>query len=1380
MGDGDDTAFGGLGKDLIVLGDGDDTADGEEDDDRIFGEAGNDTLSGEGGDDILTAGDDDDTLDGGDGADQLFGEAGFDDLSGGAGNDVLVAGADDDTLDGGDDDDQLFGEAGNDTLSGGAGADILVAGEDDDTLDGGDDNDRLFGQGGDDELAGGVGNDQLGGGTGTDTLEGGEGDDLYVYASGDGEDTITDSAGTADVLILQGISSAQAVLESPDGNGVDLRFSASDVIHLGGSGGGLEYVQFADGVFTMQQLLGKGFKNDGTAGADFASGTGYADTITSGAGDDVVFADAGNDTLDLGDGADLADGGDGNDTITSGTGDDTAFGGSGSDTVNGGDGSDTLYGEAGSDNLAGGDGADTLAGGLDNDLLAGGIGDDTYFYARGDGVDTITENDATAGNADTLRFAADIASTQVRVGRSVDNLILTLDAAIGGGSVSISGYFTGGGAASSSGAGLVESITFGDGVTWNYTAAQAQLLNGTDGNDHIIGTTADDTLDGRGGNDTIYGRAGNDTLLGSAGFDLLVGETGNDTLDGGADGDTLGGGDGNDTLIGGSGFDQLYGDADNDVLNGGDDPDQLYGGTGSDTLNGGAASDNLYGGPGGDTYVIAAGDGNDTIDESVNSDYTVNSDIDTLRLTGVAPARATLARTNYYDLTVTLNPTDLPAGQTVRVSGHFDWRLPQRTMERIVFDDGTVWSAAYIQQQMQTGTAASDLLYGSVNADNITGLGGNDTIYGLEGNDTLNGGAGSDTLFGGAGDDTYVFNLGDGQDLVVDADGVFGGSGIDTLQFGAGITTANVTVTKAGVSDLLFTLNATDSVRLADYFGAQSYERMTFADGTVWTQDTIAQRFPINGTAGADTLTGTGAGDYLYGLAGNDTIHGGGGADVIDGGLGSDTIYGEDGDDRLIGGAGDTARANASDNLYGGNGNDVLILQGSPKVLQFAYGGAGNDIYRGGAGNNWMEDSVIGGNDLFIGTGSAYLGAGTDVIIGAGSVDGDREQTGVRGRQVILYNKGDGDETFHRMGGGGVLSIGGGALYSNLKLSRNTSFLFVAVGSQQLAFDNWYDYGGGIPANKSISTLQIVIEGTRKYDPASTDPLYHQKIQTFDFLGLVAAFDAAQAAGQRFSVADHLTQFRTGGSDTQAYGGALAYQYATTGSVDALTTAQHRAIMADPALGVSMQSIDASTTLLAAAALRTTSLVSSTDNTLSVTSDSADSADSTTTTASADTAAPAPDTAQTAPAVADAAFAPPAAAHGALPAAASDVSAAQSAPNPRIEAAAVPSIDLSAWIAPQQVPWPGAQFSIGDQTGIAQQWSVAHAAMQALPALDEKDNAARWSAPPLSFATGPAVGLSGSQAPTAFGTPPIGLVDPGAFSVRLFTGLAEGQVKLPG
>ena len=151
---------------------------GSSHDDWLLGDdAGDNYLYGGKGVDVMAGGDGDDTLNGGDGNDYLYG-AGFFGLFTNSGVDG------NDKLNGGDGDDYLWGHSGDDFLGGGAG---------------------------DDWLYGTIGNDHLEGGDGDDHLHGGGGDDKFVFADGDGQDTIygfVTGAQSEDVIDLSNHSGA--------------------------------------------------------------------------------------------------------------------------------------------------------------------------------------------------------------------------------------------------------------------------------------------------------------------------------------------------------------------------------------------------------------------------------------------------------------------------------------------------------------------------------------------------------------------------------------------------------------------------------------------------------------------------------------------------------------------------------------------------------------------------------------------------------------------------------------------------------------------------------------------------------------------------------------------------------------------------------------------------------------------------------------------------------------------------------------------------------------------------------------------------------------------------------------------------------------------
>ena len=148
------------------------------------------------------------------------------------------------------------------------------------------------------------------------------------------------------------------------------------------------------------------------SGINVLNGGDGADTLMNiGTGRNLLSGGNGNDTLvNIGSGVNLLSGGNGNDTLLNyGTGISALDGGNGNDLlINFGEAA-TLSGGAGADTLIGGDGNDVLVGGTGNDTLTGGDGADTFqvsaqlswnkgFSFNGDGVDTITDFDASEGD----------------------------------------------------------------------------------------------------------------------------------------------------------------------------------------------------------------------------------------------------------------------------------------------------------------------------------------------------------------------------------------------------------------------------------------------------------------------------------------------------------------------------------------------------------------------------------------------------------------------------------------------------------------------------------------------------------------------------------------------------------------------------------------------------------------------------------------------------------------------------------------------------------------------------------------------------------------------------------------------------------------------
>lgn len=1097
---------------------GDDEFTGSSAGEKLEGLAGNDTIHGLGGDDTLIGGAGDDMLDGGSGSDVYI-------FARGDGKDVLT---DVDATPGNTDIvrfaagisaadvvvtrdlHNLYLNVGGDRLTlanwmnGGASviervefADGTVWSEVELALAAAratELSDYLVGTSGNDGIQGLAGNDTILGGTGDDALEGGSGNDVYIYRRGDGSDTISDvdgTAGNADVVRFDASIAMSDVVLKRSGDDLYLSIAGSaDAIRLRN--------WFLDPAYRIERV-------------EFAGGGQWvlADMVAG-----LPVASDGDDVLSGTDGVDL---------------------------IAGLAGNDTLYGK-GAD--------DTLVGGQGNDILQGGAGSDVYLFSRGDGADTIQDEDATAGNTDIVRFDSTVSAADVQLTRDLSNLYISVMGT--GDHIKVSNWFSGA-------QHRVERIEFADGTVWD-AAYIASIVTAGEGDDFLQGDGENDTLRGAGGNDGLVGGAGNDLLDGGSGNDYMEGEAGDDTLEGGS---------GDDYMQGGSGQDLMLGGADND---------NLSGGAGDDTLHGGAGVDMLQGGVGNDTYVFARGDGLDTIDDY---DEAAESSDSVVLGSDISIDDVVITR-DYANLYITIAGT----GDQLKISNWFGgegYRL-----EKLVFADGTVWDAGLISAAVVgsdtddffAGSEGDDILRGGGGNDGLIGGGGSDTLDGGTGNDylegeagddlvlggsgndymqggsgsdtmlggadddnlsggdgadTLHGGAGTDVLDGGIGNDTYLFKRGDGADSISEYDETDGN--VDTLLLEAGIGIDDIELTR-DYSNLYVSIKGTgDRIRVGNWYGGQAYriEKIVFADGTVWDAGEIASR--VTGSDGDDFFVGGADDDLLKGAGGNDGLLGGTGDDTIDGGSGQDYLEGEAGNDLITGGSG-------NDYMIGGEGNDTLHGGADTDSMQ---GGAGNDVYifQRGDGEDSVED-----ND-------ATEGNADTVRLGAGISADDIEIT----RDYLnLYISVRGTTDRLRL-----TNWFGGADYAveRLQFADGTIWDLPAVAATLLAGSGDAGTTGESPVTGSsyeagaaaVEDLSVAAEGHLRMDGSADS--FRTSLESMEELAAAdtdAAVDMAAAGNDQiwFQVEAGLTASRD-----RADGDSFNHWYSSTSSVRSLLPIQH-------------------------------------------------------------------------------------------------------------------------------------------------------------------------------------------------------------------------------
>ncbi len=597
--------------------------------------------------------------------------------------------------------------------------------------------------------------------------------------------------------------------------------------------------------------------------------------------------------------------------------------------------------------------------------------------------------------------------------------------------------------------------TVSDGNGGTSTATVDLTVNAVNPN-LILGTSGDDTLTGTGENETLQGLGGNDTLEGGLGSDTYIYNLGDgddvifdNGISSNTDRLTLGNGlnavdvvltrsttDDDDVTLtftgvagsivldeqfrntsGAYGIEEIvFGDGTvwsardledaylNQVSTDGDDV--ILGFGGDETLEGGLGNDTLEGGVGSDTYVYNPGDGDDVI-----LDNGIAANTDRLILgTGLNAADVVLTRSTTDDDDVTLTFTGV-AGSIV-LDEQFRNTSGAYGIEEIVFGDGTVWSARDLE----------DAYLNQVSTD------GDDDILGFGGDETLAGGLGNDTLEGGVGSDTYIYNLGDGDDVILD-NGL--SANTDRLILGTGLNAADVVLTRSTTDDDDVTLTFTGiagSIVLDEQFrntsGAYGIEEIVFGDGTVWSARDLEDAYLNQASTDGD--------DDIIGFDRDDTIEGGLGNDTLEGGNGGDTyVYtAGDGDDVILDNSfdalADTLRlhniavADVTLTSSGVDPDDVILsFAGGGSVIldeQFSAIGSSNDRIENvefDDGTIWtwtdIEDMLLGTN-VITGTSASETLNGTasaDVLQG---LAGDDTLNGNDGSDVYLYASGDGND----------------------------------------------------------------------------------------------------------------------------------------------------------------------------------------------------------------------------------------------------------------------------------------------------------------------------------------------------------------------------------
>ena len=538
-------------------------------------------------------------------------------------------------------------------------------------------------------------------------------------------------------------------------------------------------------------------------------------------------------------------------------------------------------------------------------------------------------------------------------------------------------------------------------ITFGTTAALYVTMDAGDGDDYIRNYQGDKVLiAGGNGNDSISNSGSNVTMDAGAGDDSISNGGSNVSINAGAGNDTIWNYVGGDTVTinGGAGDDSISLNHDSKynviLYNEGDGNDTIYGFNESDTLkiSGGSYSTIKSG----DDLIVTVGTSSIILKGAaslsavnIDGEEVVNTFLTTL-------TEGDDEYSNKLDgaIILALGGKDSinSRGRNVLINGGAG--------KDIIYNYGGEWVTI-------VGESGNDRIYNGYysNAGNYVSISagaGNDTIRSWGKKVTIEAGAGNDSVnsYGdkvsidaGSGDDyivltsrsehnVIVYNAGDGFDTISRF------NEDDTLKILGG----SYSTTKSG-DDLIVTVGE-GKITLV---GAASLETVKI----LGKEEAVNPLF-ITLTEGDDTCFNTLDGALIQALGGNDSIHNDHGSRVT---------------------------------IHAGAGNDYIDSSGDSSTID---AGTGSDSIE----NDGRQVSIAAGdgNDYIFNIG------GSQVSISAGAGDDSISlYSGIKFYNVIIYNKGDGNDTLTGFNEDDTLKISGGS-YSS-QISGSDIILTVGEGN---------------------------------------------------------------------------------------------------------------------------------------------------------------------------------------------------------------------------------------------------------------------------------------------------------------------------------------------